>query len=87
MSGYNKKTGEFSLTLTQARYWLRRKDMAHVDKAETTIEFFADLLRDAGLTVAHVDNAFLRVKATQGTIWEVLSGSPSDPDREAHHVR
>jgi len=48
------------------------------------MEFFACFLRHHGLEVLHVDRAYLNVKATPGQLWEVLSGQPSDPDRETY---
>ena len=87
MSGFNKKTGLFELTATKAKYWFRRKDVPTECRELKDMEFYACLLRHHGLDVLHVDNAFLRVKATPGQIWEALSGQPSDPEREAYYMR
>jgi len=87
MSGYNKETGICLLTWTKASFWFRREDVPENCRAlrdTGKMEFFACFLRHHGLEVLHVDRAYLNVKATPGQLWEVLSGQPSDPDRETY---
>jgi hypothetical protein len=51
------------------------------------MEYYAEILRRAGLDVVGVYSAYLKVKATSGQIWEALSGQPSNPEREAYYER
>ncbi len=85
MSGFNPKTGTFELTASRARFWLRRTEYPPELKALEGMEFIAGLLRHAGHEVVKVRNGWLTVKATQGQVWEALSGQPSDPEREARY--
>jgi hypothetical protein len=76
MSGYNPKTGVFSLTHSKASTWAGRS---------APMDVYAQLLRDAGLEVLSVEPMYLTAKAKPSQIWEALSGRPSDPNRAAYH--
>ena len=77
MSGYNQATGIFELTYTKAKYWHRKPVDPAIEVNPLTMEYYAEVLRRAGLDVLAVKGAFLRVRATPGRVWEALSGQPS----------
>lgn len=89
MSGYNKKTGIFELTVTKAEYWFRRKDVpdelkqAHADKWG----LIKAVLKWRGLEITKEGKAFVGVKATPEQLWEALSGQPANPERSEHYYR
>jgi hypothetical protein len=86
MSGYNKKTGLFELTGSQAAYWLRRNDIPEECSASGSgLRLAKCLLEHYGIRVVADHVSWLEVDATQAQIWEVLSGQPSDPRRAACH--
>lgn len=75
MSGYNAKTGLFELTATKAEYWSCKPW-----KLAGSMDFYADLLRSAGLRVVAVHGAFLEADATQNEIFHALrSKTPPSP--------
>lgn len=96
MSGYNKETGIFELTVTKARYWFRRKDVPAtlINKCEccntvlsTEWDIIKSVLEWQGLEIVKDGHSYLMVKATPEQVWEALSGQPSNPDRAEHYYR
>jgi hypothetical protein len=88
MSGYNPAMGIFEMTSTQMHRWFRRTEIPESFRGKTfkTHEHLcAALLRDAGYEVVKSGGNYLRVRATQAQNWEVLSGTPSDPNH--YHSR
>lgn len=77
MSGYDPSTGIYELTATKAEYYYR-KPIDNTIQAKD-MHYFAEVLKRAGLEVVSVHKNFLKVKATQGQIWEALSGKPANP--------
>jgi hypothetical protein len=88
MSGYDKDTGIFELTITKAQYWHRLP----IDKSlkYTGMRYYVELLKKAGLKVDYKYGSnnvkyrrsgvpYAKVHATPGQIWTALSGQPADP--------
>jgi hypothetical protein len=86
MSGYNKRTGLFELTGSQATYWLRRNDIPEECSASGSgLRLGKCLLEHYGIRVVADHVSWLEVDASQAQIWAVLSGQPSDPKKAACH--
>jgi hypothetical protein len=77
MSGLNRRTGYFELTQTKAQYWDRKPVDTSIPFPARSIEYYAEVLRKAGLRVVEVHGAFIEVDAEQGKIWTALSGRPA----------
>jgi hypothetical protein len=69
MSGFNKKTSRYELTITKARWWSR-----HIQgRSSWTMQHFADELGAAGVTVATVRENWLECDATQERVYQVIA--------------
>ena len=69
MSGWNKRTGKYDLTITKASWWARRGRYSHID----TIEGFAKILIDAGI-VCQIHPRWIECDASESRIYDVLRG-------------
>jgi hypothetical protein len=86
MSGFNRSTGFFDLTGSQASYWLRRNDIpAECSACTPGLRLAKCLLEHYGVRVVADHTSWLEVEATQAQIWEVLSGQPTDRRRTRYH--
>jgi hypothetical protein len=81
MSGYDTKTGIFELTMTKARFYHRRPvDEALLEQSAHFMDYVAALFRAAGHEVIKVASNYIRVKATQAEVWELLNGQSANPN-------
>lgn len=74
MSGYNKKTGNYDLTWTQANWWLSRFGRRDIETQE--MEWFADKLKRQGIRVVKVHPTWLTARAKTNDICHALQGIP-----------
>ncbi|MBD1938565.1 hypothetical protein [Microcoleus sp. FACHB-68] len=74
MSEYNPETGIYELTKSKADSYYNKPHDESI-KAQG-IDYYAELLKRAGLKVISVHEDSLRVKANQVQLWEVLSDEP-----------
>jgi len=85
MSGRNTKTGYFELTGTKARFWTRREDVPPDCLELSGLDRACCILQHFGVKVVANHGSWAEIAATQGQIWEALSGQPSNPQRESYH--
>lgn len=85
MSGYNRKTGYFNMTQTQAAYWLRRDDIPEECRNKEGLDLACCVLEHHRIRVVENHGSWAEIDATNAEIWEALSGQPSDPERAAYH--
>jgi hypothetical protein len=91
MSGWNKKTGFYELTYSQAQYWFRRNDLPEeciASKGKKYLDVIAFILENHGLKFVSHHSAWLEVNCNSaGEIWEALSGLPSNQEIVSYHDR
>ncbi len=88
MSGYNKRTGWFSLTQTKARHWCRHSPDESIEADYGSLEYCFYYLKKKGFKfrdAVWTDESFVCVKADPDELWEALSGQPSDPNRSSYY--
>lgn len=78
MSGYDSKTGIFSLHRSKAvSYLIRNKDL-QIKDGEDWSSYCIKLFKNKGFTVIKETIYGIDIVADNAQIWEVLSGEPAD---------